>query len=325
MKSDAGGEVEKTLAPDDAFAVLGNGTRMEILQALAETDDPMSFSGLYEQVDVHDTGQFNYHFDQLTDHFVRRTDRGYELQRAGERVIEAIVSGAVTEHSVIEPTPVEWPCYRCGAPTTMSYQQEWVALSCTECPGIYGGESVEDERAPNEQLDHGYNGGLSLPSAALEGRTPSEVLRAAWHWDALERLALATGTCPRCSAAVEYSIHICQDHDAADGPCEECGTHRMLTKETTCPNCPFAVRGSLVNAFIANTDLIAFLTAHGYNPITPTADYARMMRDHEEELLSTDPFQAQFTWTIDGDNISITVDEDVNVVAVERERDSGTK
>jgi len=104
MSTGGDGADARTLPPDDAFAVLGNETRMEILRALGAADGPLAFSTLRERVGVRDSGQFTYHLDELTGHFVERSDEGYRLRRAGERVIEAVLSGAVTEAPEREPT-----------------------------------------------------------------------------------------------------------------------------------------------------------------------------------------------------------------------------
>lgn len=315
------GDPEHTpLTPDAAFAVLGNETRMEILQTLADADEALSFSELRDRVGVSDSGQFNYHLDKLVGHFLEDTDEGYGLRRAGERIIEAVVSGAVTESPVIEPTVIEWPCPLCEAPVELTYQQEWVALSCTECSGLYGGSIVVGESAPPEQLEHGYLGGLSLPPAAIQGRSPAEVLRTAWTWDVLERMATSAGICPRCSAPVEQFVDVCDEHDASSGICEECGSQREINHEVTCANCHYHQVGLFPVALNANTDLLEFITAHGYNPITPSADLLREMAGYEEELLSIEPFEARFTWTFDGDALTLTVDDDLNVVDVARER-----
>jgi DNA-binding transcriptional ArsR family regulator len=87
----------ETLSPDAAFATLGSETRFAVLRALAEADDAVSFSALRDRVGMADSGQFNYHLDRLVGHFVERADDGYRLAPAGERVAEAVLSGAVTE------------------------------------------------------------------------------------------------------------------------------------------------------------------------------------------------------------------------------------
>jgi len=62
-------------APDDAFSVLGNETRVEILHVMAEQtgrvteQETLSFSEIYDNVDVRDSGQFSYHLDKLLDHY----------------------------------------------------------------------------------------------------------------------------------------------------------------------------------------------------------------------------------------------------------------
>lgn len=44
-------------------------------------------------------------------------------------------------------------------------------------------------------------------------------------------------------------------------------------------------------------------------------------RDHEEEVLSTNPFEGRFTFTVDGDRITLTVDEELDVLNVETGED----
>lgn len=68
---------DAVLAPDDAFAVLGNETRLGILRALwdaynpQETDNSVPFSEFYDRVGFDDTGNFNYRLGKLTGDFVR--------------------------------------------------------------------------------------------------------------------------------------------------------------------------------------------------------------------------------------------------------------
>lgn len=71
------------LAPDEAFAALGNETRMAILQALWDSRDPLSFSDLRDAIGIQDPGRFHYHLSHLTDHFVRKSGKGYVLRAAG--------------------------------------------------------------------------------------------------------------------------------------------------------------------------------------------------------------------------------------------------
>jgi len=74
---------------------LGNETRVQILRELGDAGEPLAFSTLYDRVDVTDSSQYNYHLDKLLGHFVHRVDGEYALARPGERIVEAIRSGAV--------------------------------------------------------------------------------------------------------------------------------------------------------------------------------------------------------------------------------------
>lgn len=130
-------EGDTALAPDQAFAALGNETRIEILRALGDVEQPLSFSELHDRIEMRDSSQFNYHLEKLVGHFVRKSEAGYALRRAGRRVIEAVLSGAVTQAPVVGRTEVDHPCHLCGAPIEVTFHEERVELYCTTCAGTY--------------------------------------------------------------------------------------------------------------------------------------------------------------------------------------------
>ena len=72
------------LSPEEAFSVLGNRARLEILQTLGEADDTLAYSELFARMEYDDSGNFSYHLDKLVGHFVAKTDAGYVLRRPGE-------------------------------------------------------------------------------------------------------------------------------------------------------------------------------------------------------------------------------------------------
>ncbi|MFB6173369.1 MAG: ArsR/SmtB family transcription factor [Halobacteriales archaeon] len=301
-----------TPSPDDAFAVLGDETRIAILRTLGEADDPLSFSELRDRVGVEDSGGFNYHLDRLRDHFVRRTEEGYDLRGAGRRVVEAVLSGTVTESPTIEHTEIDVPCQFCGAPIVVGFREERVESYCTECRGLFGRDCcVDGPDAP----EGGYLGYLPIPPAGVEGRDPEELYRAAWTWANLEIMSMAAGVCPRCSATVEYSVDVCGNHDPGGTVCGECDRRKAVGLHVDCTNCIFDVGGTINIGLVANTDLLAFLTEHGLNPVAPEA-VAAVNRVHdafEEEVVSEEPFEARFTFGLEGDTLTLTVDEDLEV------------
>jgi hypothetical protein len=308
-----------TLSPDEAFATLGNATRVGILRALGEADGPLSFSTLFDRVDVDDSGQFNYHLDKLVGHFVLETDEGYTLRQAGRRVVEAVLSGAVTDAPVVERTRIDQPCHYCGADIEISVRQDRVVKYCTACVGRNADPSTTLAGVVDED---GFLGTLPLPPAGVQNRSPAEVFEAAWTWANLEFLAEASGVCSRCSAALTESVIVCEAHDAADGLCDRCENRHAVQFHADCPNCINDLHGPFVLKLVSRTELLAFLTAHGLNPVAPSrgsiAAVDRVHMDYDEEVLSTDPFEARFTFSADADTLTLTVDDSLDVVDVER-------
>jgi hypothetical protein len=303
------------LTPDEAFAVVGNETRLEILRSLSDADGPVSFSDLREHVGMRDSGQFNYHLDKLVGHFVAQTDDGYALRQAGDRVIEAILSGAVTHAPEFDLTTIDETCHYCGSPVAVRYGEERVRIYCTNCEGGYAREPSD---APDSPDEYGYLGSMLLPPAGVEGRTPEQAYRAAWTWANLEILAMASGVCPRCSADIDWTVDVCESHGGTDSLCDDCGRRQAVLLSADCTNCNYGIGGGIFIAFATTTPLLAFLLKHDINPISPdAADRHRMNRIHEdysENVLERDPLKARFTATVDGDEFSLTIDEELNVI-----------
>ena len=306
------------LSPDDAFATLGNETRLGILQALGRAGADLSFSELRDRVGVADSGQFNYHLEQLVGHFVRKTDEGYQLRRAGRRVVEAVLSGAVTDAPDPDRTRVEETCELCGAPIEVARDGGSIAMYCTECAGRYSHAYGEDRTG--RRADEGYLGRLPLPPAGLRDRTPTEVLRAAWTWGNLEILAMSAGICPRCSATVDRTLRVCENHDTSGGLCPECHNRQAVRLTVPCTNCIFGSGGIFGITLVSNTHLLDLITDHGLNPVVPdsTRPVNEIHGDYEEDLLSRDPFRARFAFDVGGDTPAPVVDDDLEAVEADR-------
>jgi hypothetical protein len=174
---------------------------------------------------------------------------------------------------------------------------------------------------PTEAADD-IVGGVGLPPAGVHGRTPTELLRAAEIWSVAHGQATARGVCPHCSAPIDRSVHVCEDHDPSDGRCEGCGQRFAVTTVVSCTNCIFGGESVFTSYLLGNTDMMAFLIDHGIDPIRPNAFH---LTEFEETVLSVNPFEARFTFTADGESLVLTVGDDLSVVDVARResRDPG--
>ncbi|WP_276271296.1 winged helix-turn-helix domain-containing protein [Haloarcula litorea] len=307
-----------TLSPDEAFGVLGNETRLAILRTLGEADEPLPFSTLYDRVDVDDSGQFNYHLDKVVGHFVRKDDDGYALERAGRRVVEAVLAGAVTETPGTERTPVDRTCSLCGGPVEAAWTEGSVELYCTQCDGKWG--RTRGGEPKGGAAEAGYLGRHLLPPAGLRGRDMDETVRAAWTWTILEVFAMASGICPRCSATVERSVGVCESHDASAGRCPTCDSHHAVTVGFECTNCIFVTGGAASLAVVNHPSVLRFLLDNGLDPLAPadTGVVEAVHEAYEEEILATDPLDARFTFDHDGATLTLRVDETLDVVEAHR-------
>lgn len=301
---------EAWVSPDKAFSVLGNETRIEILQTLGSAEEPVSFTELRNRVGIRQGGQFNYHLDQLVGHFVGKSEDGYALRDPGQRVIEAILSGAVTDEPVVEPTAIDFTCHHCDARVVVNYDGGTMRMSCSECSGHFDSSNV-----PGEGNDHrdGTLANYRLPPAGVQGRTAEEVMRAAATWGHLSSIALACGVCPQCSARVDQEVQVCEEHDSGDGKCGTCDSRFAVLIESTCTICTFDARSSAVMLALPVPEMLVFVGEHGLNTTSRGIEWGW---DFDEEIISTDPFEAKFTFTIEDDSITLTVDNDLAITSV---------
>lgn len=303
-----GDETSDRLSPDDAFALLGNEIRVQILQTLGDAEEPLSFSTLYDRLPIDDSARFNYHLGELRGHFVRKTDAGYALDHPGRRVVEAILSGTVTDDPELDRTSVDDRCPTCERRLSIQWRDGSVELFCSGCESRWtkSGGRV-GEAAVTEP---GYLGRLPLPPAGLANRTADEVLRVAYAWTNLELLAVGSGICPRCAATVETELSVCPDHDE-DGDCSNCNSRFAALLIGSCTNCIYEVGCGAAMALLSSPTLLTFMFEHGLDPFSPRSVHRldRFLNEYDEAVRSVDPPRVELTFSADGDDLVLRVDE----------------
>jgi hypothetical protein len=295
--------------------LLADETRLDIIRTLGEAKRPLGFSELFDRVNYDDSSNFGYHLKRLTDHFVQQVDEGYVLGQPGRRVVEAVLSGVVTDDAVQEPSRADRRCQYCGTRIEVTYQQERVEMHCPNCPGL-------EQRPPTEggEFDRSGNlGHLLLPPSGLSDRSPDELLRAAEIWTGTETLAIARGVCGRCSAPLEQSVTACEAHDAAAGRCDACGQRFGAMFQANCTNCVFEMQAPMVTYLACQAELIEFMLDHGIDPLSSEAfDFPHTVV--EETIHSSEPFAANYQFSTEQRSLTLEVDEQLTVSTV-----NGTK
>ena len=297
---------------EDAFAILGNETRMSVLRTLWQADAALSFSDLRGAVAPEDTGNFNYHLEKLTDHFVRKTDEGYVLRFAGEQVVRAALSGTITSNPTIPPAEIDERCPYCDAPVKMGYQEETISVQCTDCGGVIDGEFPD-----------GTTMYFEFPPAGLAGRDREGIIDAAHVLYDAKIAPMMKGVCPECAGRISISHDVCREHDPdVSGLCAACDTRFPVWSQFTCEHCRYSRRSPPWFVALNHPAVVAFYHEHGLSETLPfrklTEDNARFVRDISTTVTDTDPYRFRVAIPVEDAALVVAMNNALTVLSVER-------
>jgi hypothetical protein len=308
------------LSPDEAFAVLGNEIRLDIIRVLwhadaaheyddvTDTAKTMSFSDLRRQVDIDDNGQFNYHLSQLAPHFIRQTDEGYRLSGAGKQIARTVIAVSGGE-DVDFSADLEQRCPLCDAPMTVTYEDQWIRICCTECDGVFGDE------APQGSIFFS-----SYPAAGVTDRTPDEALTTGFYRCMLDIAYMMRDVCRECAGSITASVSVCSDHQASEGePCPHCGTRFPVWTEQQCDTCGYAKRLPVEPFVLTLSPVIGLLDNEGIDVLAPTfTEIIELLQTRVETTVTEEPFRVDVTIEGEEKALSVSLDDDLDVVAYDR-------
>lgn len=281
------------LAPADAFAVLGDETRIAIVEELAAAvqadEEGLSFSELRKRVGVRDDGQFNYHLSKLRDRFVVKRDGGYHPQYPALRAVGAIESGTYTGSPPPRTSETDFDCPACDESLTAVYEDERVRLDC-----------------PN----HGWVFRTSVPPKAALDRSVEELLALANADTQRDTERAVDGTCPMCWGRVTTTAP-----GRLEGGYPE---DNRVYVELECEDCWMSMQLPVGGALVRHPAVVSFYHDHGVDVRRRPYLSFDFVRDPDAAtVVSRDPVRMRVTTELDGDSLSLTVDGDLNVVAVE--------
>lgn len=305
-----------------AFGALSHEVRLLVLDVLERERgaatfgvDPLPYSEVAARMDTHapdgvsfDPSNFSYHLRVLKEAgFVNDEGNGYRITQAGVRVVRAIRAGDIAPNAAFEAVPIEEPCPYCNGRSVLTLQDEWLFITCQDCPGAF---------AQEEHLPDGTIAGFQVSPAAVQDRTPHELFRMAFRVGMQVHRLFAAGLCPSCHATTSTELlELCPDHDLGDGAvCSSCG---RTTDEFLAVSCDVCDRSLMTfPAIIVATDpaVIAALYERG-NDVTDQA-WAALSSPPEwpSEYVSTEPPVVAYTIPVpDGEPLSVQLDAELNV------------
>ena len=273
--------------PGAVFELLSNDLRVDIVQALGEFRDPLSFSSLREAVGERDSGKFNYHLGKLVGHFVIQGEAGYRLSIAGEQVYGAMLSGAYTADATVEPFEFEGPCPNCGNDVLVAaYAEETVEMHCPNCGDWY-----------NE---------FPFPPGSLDEFERPELPEAFDRWMRRTLQTFLNGFCGNCGGRIDAELEQTDPEDPlpvrAIYDCHRCGEELQAS-----PSLPVFYQSSAVS----------FFDRHGVDVFRdPTWQFYGPDDDLSFEIVAEDPLEVDVVVTMDGETLRARVGPGVTVERV---------
>ncbi|WP_254861715.1 DUF7351 domain-containing protein [Halovivax gelatinilyticus] len=310
MLSDDGGGDRWDVEPAEAFSTLGNETRMDVLWTLWEADGPLSYAELRREVAPEDQGNFGYHLGKLTDHYIAKTEEGYELRLAGEQVVRAILTGSITVSPTLGPVEVDDRCALCGGSVELRYGDEMITVRCTECPGLVYGQ------VPRGTFMH-----YEFPPSGLEGRSPTEIVEAAHVLYDAKIIPMMRGICPECAGRVQITVEACDDHTPGEAICTNCNNRDEVWMVLRCEQCQYARLSVLWVVILNHPAAISFLYDHGIDHLVPfrklSWESSLIAQNVSVDVLERQPYRFSVRLAIDGDELVAVLTEELTIESID--------
>jgi DNA-binding transcriptional ArsR family regulator len=291
----------RSLSPGAAFRILGNETRLTILDTLWTTGHakPMRFGELRRAVGMRDGSQFNYHLGKLLDGgFIEKADGRYGIRHAGVEVVWAVRSGYLNDHPEIAPFGTTGACFECDGSLQARYTDEMFFVECSACSQLHS---------------LGW-----FPPGALVGRTPEEALLAYERVARSATALAAAGVCPRCNGLMERTLARDWSEVPVDSPYFDPDRDGAFAAWFVCDRCDLWAAYNAGEAVLDHPAVVGLYREHGIDLRTrPRWELPWLIDESSLHVLSEDPFRVRVTVGLEGDEIRLTLDEAFEVVDVE--------
>lgn len=287
----------RSVDPNEAFSLVASETRFAVLRALWDLttgtgERSASFADIREAAGIRDSGQFNYHLDQLTPQFVRKVDGEYQLTAAGRRVVGAAFSGGLTDmETAIDPRPVR-DCPECGGPIALRYEHGQMRVECRDCG--------------NHEAD------MHAPPALVATADPDELETLLGKHLLTKIQRLNRGFCLYCSGPLEAQFHLDDDGQL----------HEDWSVTFSCELCGHVSYSLVTGVVLDHPAVVSLLHEAGIDlRETPLWELDPLIAA-TERVASEDPLRVETTIETADAALTLRLDESLSVVEHERhERD----
>jgi len=291
---------ERTAA--DVFRLLSDQTRLDVLRTVAraqhEGSGPgtLSFSDIYDRVDVANTSKLSYHLGELTGTFLRKQDGTYAFTHAGERLVRFVLAENYAAPDDVGPVPTDGTCLHCGeAALRATLEAQFFTVRCEACERpafVY--------RVTPAQVRE--RGGEALVDAVI------------WA-QAADFLKMRQGVCPDCAGRLDTSVLAAEDVPAPAPMPVSFGTL------SECRACLRRMSVPLTHAAVYHPESVAFHWEHGVDIVgTGVWEFHRHLYDGQwaAERVEDEPEAYRVELRVDTTSLHLYLDEHATVTRTER-------
>ncbi|PCR92379.1 ArsR/SmtB family transcription factor [Natrinema ejinorense] len=275
----------------DAIGALGNRTRLEILLALANAQRDrqeqwltLSFTELYEAIDVDSTSQFSYHLDRLVGPFVAETPTGYRLTDSGAKIVRTVRAGVYESAHSFAAVELAGVCVVCETPSLVAtVEKDRFVVRCRSCESTLLVDLLSRSQTRN--------------------RSATEIVDSVGHRIWSTYVLVRGGVCPECYGPIDTAVATVSHETDADP---------WYALEHTCRECWFTVTIPLEVSAAFHPAAIGFFWAHGISLLdTPLWEFFEfvVMGTITTDVTSVEPLVASFELTLDDETMSLRIDD----------------
>lgn len=290
----------------DVFRLVADDTRVDILRAVAvarHERDPvgsgpaeLAFSEVYDRVAVESTSKLSYHLGELVGTYLRKSDDGYSLTHAGERIVRFVLSGNYERAESFGPEPVDGVCVFCGEETLEAeLSRRFFRIDCTAC-----GRPVT---------------GQPTTPAQVRTRDTDALLQSVERQSAVVARQVRDGTCPECGGALATEVRRIDESPLPDAD--------PFLVASTCETCLRGYNSPLTYSVVYHPASVAF---HWDRGVDVTTRGVWRFNEHlyegrwTAERVASDPDEYEVVLRHEDDAVRLSLDADATVVATERVR-----
>lgn len=292
MTSDSGDEAGDP-PPEDAFALVGNEIRAKILRSFGDirveerSMPTLTFSEIRDRTDLDiDSGQFNYHLQQLVGHYLERRDEGYRMRPEGRILYQTLRAGTFDPHDQRATIDAGFDCYYCETEVQATFGEGTARIECPDCEYLYDIAAIPPG---------GFDDGEPVFSRVSE-------------YNHQQHLSFARGICPTCGNSVTTDIL-----EPSDVPFPGAKRHEIYVYRS-CDHCGSQMYLSIGEALLSDPGLISFAFEHGVDVLsTPLWELEFAATDRNVSVVSREPWTFVLEIPMEDETLELVVDETISV------------